>query len=248
MRKLIYIFVLLLIVACDSENANDCFQTSGSIIQQEFEVSEFERILVNRDIEVILAEGDFQVLVETGENLINDVSVKVVDGELQLADNNTCNYVRDYGVTKIYVTAPNIKTIRSSTQYDISSEGTLNFPILQLLSEDYNAPDSFTTGDFKLDVNASEVKIVANNMASFYITGQTENLFVGFYAGAGRFEGEALIAQHVDIYHRGSNDMIVNPQQSLSGKILGPGDVISLNEPSEVTLETLYTGNLIFQN
>ncbi|WP_053992047.1 head GIN domain-containing protein [Mangrovimonas sp. TPBH4] len=248
MRKLIYIFVLLLIVACDSENANDCFQTSGSIIQQEFEVQEFERILVNRDIEVILAEGDFQVLVETGENLINDVSVKVVDGELQLADNNTCNYVRDYGVTKMYVTAPNIKTIRSSTQYDISSKGTLNFPILQLLSEDYNAPDSFTTGDFRLDVNASEVKIVANNMASFYITGQTENLFVGFYAGAGRFEGEALIAQHVDIYHRGSNDMIVNPQQSLSGEILGPGDVISLNEPSEVTLETLYTGNLIFQN
>ncbi len=235
-------------VACDSENANDCFQTSGSIIQQEFEVFQFERILVNRDIEVILAEGDFQVLVETGENLINDVSVKVVDGELQLADNNTCNYVRDYGVTKMYVTAPNINTIRSSTQYDISSEGTLNFPSLQLLSEDYNAPDSFTTGDFRLDVNASEVKIVANNMASFYITGQTENLFIGFYAGAGRFEGEALLAQHVDIYHRGSNDMIVNPQQSLSGKILGPGDVISLNQPSEVTLETLYTGNLIFQN
>ncbi|WP_053978464.1 head GIN domain-containing protein [Mangrovimonas xylaniphaga] len=248
MRKLIYIFVLLLMVACDSENANDCFQTSGSIIQQEFEVFQFERILVNRDIEVILAEGDFQVLVETGENLINDVSVKVVDGELQLADNNTCNYVRDYGVTKMYVTAPNINTIRSSTQYDISSEGTLNFPSLQLLSEDYNAPDSFTTGDFRLDVNASEVKIVANNMASFYITGQTENLFIGFYAGAGRFEGEALLAQHVDIYHRGSNDMIVNPQQSLSGKILGPGDVISLNQPSEVTLETLYTGNLIFQN
>ena len=69
---------------------------------------------------------------------------------------------------------------------------------------------------------------------------------IGFFAGSGRFEGEDLIAQQVTINHRGSNDMIVNPQQSLTGVIRGTGDVISLNQPPIVDVEIIYTGDLIF--
>ena len=182
MKKLFYILSVFLIFACNSEDAGDCFQTSGTIIQQEFIVTSFENILVNRDIELIVKEGpEFQVIVETGENLINDVEVNIVGNELQLTDNNTCNYVRDYGLTKIYVTAPNLKIIRSSTQYDISSDGILNYNNLELVSEDFNAPGSFTVGDFRMQVNSINLRAAANNISSFYITGQTENLYVGFF-------------------------------------------------------------------
>lgn len=235
--------------ACNSEDANDCFQTSGPIVLQEVEISSFEKILVNRDIELILKSGaEFKLTIETGKNLLNDVEVKVVDNQLQLSDNNTCNYVREYGITKIYVTAPNITEIRSSTQYDVSSDGILNFNNLQLISEDFNAPGSFTVGDFRLNVNTSQLRITANNISSFYITGQTENLFVGFFAGSGRFEGRELIAQNVDVFHRGSNDMIVNPQQSLTGEIRSTGDLIAVNQPPTVDVEQFYTGRLIFED
>ncbi|VAV83951.1 hypothetical protein MNBD_BACTEROID02-1755, partial [hydrothermal vent metagenome] len=53
MKKVIYIISLLLVFACNSEDANDCFQTSGSIIQQEVTVGAFTKILVNRDIELV---------------------------------------------------------------------------------------------------------------------------------------------------------------------------------------------------
>ena len=133
MKKSMYIFVLALIFSCSSENANDCFQTSGSIIQQEVTIDAFEKILVNRDIELIIKEGaEYKVIIETGENLLNDIKVLVIDNELQLTDSNTCNYVRDFGITKIYVTAPNITNIRSSTQYEISSQSTLNFSNLNI--------------------------------------------------------------------------------------------------------------------
>ncbi len=249
MKKIIYIVITTLCFACDSENANDCFQTSGSLIQQEVEVTNFEKILVNRDVELILKQDDeHTVIIETGENLINDVTVEVVGNELQLTDDNNCNFVRDFGITKIYVTAPNIREIRSSTQYDISSDGILNYEELVLLSEDFSAPDSFTVGDFRLIVDTERLRITANNISSFYISGQTENLNVGFFAGSGRFEGENLIAQSVIISHRGSNDMIVNPQQSLRGLLRGTGDLISVNEPPIVDVEQLYTGRLIFQD
>ncbi len=249
MKKLLYILTLILVIACDSEDAGDCFQTSGSIIQQEITVDAFTKILVNRDVELILKDGtEFIVIIETGKNLLNDVEVLVVDDQLQLTDHNTCNYVRDFGITKIYVTAPNITAVRSSTQFDISSDGVLNYNSLQLTSEDFNAPDSFTVGDFRLEVNTTNLRITTNNISSFYITGQTENLRIGFFAGAGRFEGENLIAQNVDVFHRGSNDMIVNPQQSLTGELRSTGDLISRNQPPTVDVEEFYTGQLIFED
>ncbi|MFD2822101.1 head GIN domain-containing protein [Lacinutrix iliipiscaria] len=248
MKHYIYLILALCILSCDSESANDCFQESGNSIQEEFIVSDFEKILVNRNVELILKEGpDIQVIIETGENLLNDIDVKVVNNELQLTDNNICNYVRDYASTKVYVTAPNITHIRSSTQFDISSDGVLNYDSLRLLSEDFSASGTFTVGDFKLVVNTQNLRITSNNISSYYISGETEDLFVGFYSGTGRFQGENLIAQNVDIYHRASNDMVVHPQLSLTGELRGTGNLISLNVPPTVEVEELYTGRLIFR-
>jgi len=247
MKVIIYIFVIAVMFSCNSEDANDCIQNAGNGIQTEVMVSAFERILVNRDVELILKEGaDYQVIIESGENLINDIEAVVVSNELQLTDYNTCNYVREYGITKVYVTAPNIKEIRSSTQYDISSDGVLNYSNLKLFSEDSNVSGTFTVGDFKLNINSTQLNITANNISSFYISGQVENAFIGFYSGIGRFEGANLIAQNIEVYHRGSNDMVVNPQQSLRGQLLGSGDLISLNNPLVVEVEQIYTGQLIF--
>ena len=138
MRKLIYILTVL-IFSCDSEDANDCIQTAGNIIQLEVEVSDFERILVNRDIELIITEAsEYKVTIETGENLLNDVKAEVLGNRLVLTDNNTCNYVRDYGITKVYVEAPNITEIRNSSQYQVSSNGVITYPTLNLISENFN--------------------------------------------------------------------------------------------------------------
>ena len=247
MKKIIYILILTFIVACNSEDALDCFQTEGNIVQQEVIVSSFEKIVVNRDIELIIKEGqEYTVTIETGENLLNDVLATVVDNELQLSDYNSCNYVRDYGITKVYVTAPNITEIRNSSQYEVSSNGVLTYSNLTLISEDFNAPGSFTVGDFRLQINNDKLRVVSNNISSFYITGTVNSLFVGFYAGAGRFEGENLIAQNVDVFHRGSNDMVVNPQISLTGELRGTGNLISVNQPPTVQVEQFYTGELIF--
>ena len=246
MKKLIYI-IMILFFACNSEDANDCFKTSGNIIQQVVEVASFESVLVNRDVEVIISEApEYKVTIETGENLINDVKVEVIGNQLVLKDNNNCNYVRDYGITKVFVEAPNITEIITSSQYEISSNGILNYENLALFSEDFNGESEFTVGDFRLTINSENLSIISNNLSFFYIDGAVNNLFVGFYAGAGRFEGVGLTAQNVDVYHRGSNDMVVNPQLTLTGELRGTGDLISVNEPPLVDVEQIYIGQLIF--
>lgn len=248
MKKIVYILCLLVLFSCDSENAGDCFQTIGEIQATEIEVSSFNKILVNRDIELVITQGAEQkVIVETGENLMNDVVVEVIENRLVITDNNTCNNVRDYGVTKVYVTSPNLTEIRSSTQYDISSDGVLTYPSLTLLSEDYGAPNTFNVGDFRLKLNNQNLTVVFNNLSVCYVEGETENLFINFAAGNSRFEGRNLVAQKVNVNNRSSNDMIVNPQQELTGVIRGVGHVISVNHPPLVNVDELYKGRLIFE-
>ena len=248
MRKLSFILSFLLIIACDIEDTGDCFQKAGPIIQQEIIVSSFDKVLVNRDIELVIKEGITQsVIIETGKNLINDVVAEVVDGRLTLTDNNTCNYIRDYGITKVYVTSSSITEIRSSTQYEISSDGVLSYPSLTVLSEDFSAPESFNIGDFRLQIDNTNFNLVFNNLSVCYITGQTDNLNITFAAGTSRFEGRNLIAQKVTLSNRGSNDMIVNPQQEIKGKISGIGDVISVSVPPIINVEEVYRGRLIFE-
>lgn len=248
MRHILTAFFLVFILSCDSENANDCLQKTGDIVREEMVVDVFDKILVNRDIEVIIKDGSIQkVEIETGSNLINDVEANVVDRKLILTDNNTCNFVRGYGITKVYVTSPNITEIRSSTQYEIRSDGVLTYPNLSLFSEDFSAPDTFTNGNFRLQIENETLRITFNNLSNAFISGTTNKFYVGLFAGTSRVEAGALVAQNVEISHRSSNDVIVNPQASISGVIRGTGNVISLNRPPLVEVEEQYKGRLIFE-
>ncbi len=246
--RCITILVVLLLFGCDSENASDCFQRTGTIVRKEIEVSDFTRILVNPNVELILKEGaTTSVLIETGDNLLNEVSAIVEDNRLVLSNTNDCGFFRDLNQTKVFVTASNITEIRSGTQFDISSDGILTYTSLTLLSEDFSENTKTTTGTFNLNVDCEDISVVGNNIASFFIDGTVQTLSVNFASGTGRFEGANLIAENVQIFHRGTNKIIVNPQQSIKGEIRSTGDVISVNRPSIVEVEEFFTGKLIFQ-
>ncbi|MBZ0328371.1 MAG: DUF2807 domain-containing protein, partial [Altibacter sp.] len=98
MKKILYIISLIFLFGCNSESAWDCIQESGAIIEREFRVKEFKKIQVWERVQLIVSQGDFQnVRVETGENLMNEIQVKVKDSILTISDRNSCNWVRDYG-------------------------------------------------------------------------------------------------------------------------------------------------------
>jgi hypothetical protein len=248
MKKLFIIVVTVLFVSCDNDAVNNCIQASGNVIVKEFFVTDFTKIIVNRDIELVLKEGPInEVLVETGENLLNDISVTVVDNELILINNNTCNFVRDYNLTKVYVTAPNITVLKSSTQFKITSDGVLNYPSLNILSENYSDSSTIAVGQVELNLNSTQVNIVGNNLTSFKLYGLTKKLIVSFYSGDGVFDGSNLISDEVKVYHRGSNDITVNPTLRLEGELVGMGDLIAVNKPLDIAVSVLYKGRLIFR-
>lgn len=249
MKKLVCYISILFFFACDSETAPDCFQLAGKTIQVPFELSLFNKIRIENNVSLVLKEGATQkIILETGENLVSDVLVYVENEVLVARDNNECNYVRDFGITKIIVTTPNLVEIRNGSSYSVVGEGVLNFPELKLISNTTGGfEDIRKSGDFTLTVNATNLSVEANGFSGFFIDGKVVNATVSFEDEVPRFEGANLIVDHLRIFNRSANKIIVNPQLSIRGKIVGVGDVISLNRPEIVEVEELDSGRLLFQ-
>ena len=248
MKKIIGLLFVFMWLGCDSDKGWDCIKTAGPLVQQEIPVSAFDKITVWDRAKLVIKEGEEQkVVVETGKNLMSKVKVSVTDGRLEIHNNNNCNLVRDYGMTTIYVTAPNIIEIRSSTGMGIESIGILSYPSLSLISEDYQGDAKYhTSGDFTMELDVEELSIVANGRSKFYLNGNATKTFIGLYSSDCRVYAENLIIQNLNLYHRSTGPMVVNPQESIRGEIVGWGDVIAKNRPPIVEVEELYKGRLIF--
>ncbi len=250
MKKIGYIICLVFLLGCDSENSIDCIQASGDIVEQGFDVTRFDKIIVGKGVSLIISQGETRsVVFQTGENLINEVSAYVANDTLWLNELNTCNLVRDYGIVKAFVTTPNITEIHNRSGLDIYSEGLIEFSDLSLVSDDPEGLGEIqVNGDFIFDdLNVDNLVITANGLSKFFLKGEANNCSFQAADSDVRIDASELIIQNLFLFHRSTNKMIVNPQKSIRGKIVGVGDVISLTQPPIVEVEEFYTGRLIFE-
>jgi hypothetical protein len=155
MKKLsLLLFIYIFLNSC--EKPSDCIESSGTIIIKDIPVTNFKKIKVYRGIEVIITQGtEYKVQIVAGENFIDNIEVNQNGDQLIFKDNTSCNWVRDYGQTKILVTTPTLEEIYSKTDRNISSNGVLSFTNLTVLSLDKDADgeSGAGTGDFILNIN-----------------------------------------------------------------------------------------------
>lgn len=248
MKKFSIVIVLFLVLnAC--EKPSDCVESSGLTITKEIAVQPFKRIKVYRGIEVVITQGsEYKVAVVAGSNFIDNVEVRQNGDQLIFKDEVSCNWVRAYGNTKILVTTPILQEIYSKTDRDISSNGVWTFPNLTITAFDKEADgeSGAATGDFIINLNNDVLTINNNNVSRFYLSGQTNTANFNFYFGDGRIEAENLTAQNIVVYHRGSNDMIVKPIQSITGTMNSTGNIVLKNVPPIVAVDELYQGSVVY--
>jgi Putative auto-transporter adhesin, head GIN domain len=248
MKKIIAI-VSLFILFNSCEKPADCIKSTGAIISKEFEVTSFENIYVYKGVGVVITQGpEYKVEVKTGENLMSDIEVKVENNSLQLRDNSTCNWVRDYGHTIVYVTTPTLVEIHSKTERNIVSNGILTYPTLRLFSLDTKGDGvkGAGTGDFIMQLNNNQFVVECNNVSRFYISGTTNEALLNYYDGNGRIEAQDLTVQNITVFHRGTNDMIVKPIQSITGKMVSTGNIVLKNNPPLINVQELYQGHVVY--
>ncbi|MAZ27941.1 MAG: DUF2807 domain-containing protein [Cytophagaceae bacterium] len=240
---------LFLFLGC-SMKFEDCFQGTGDIIEQQYDLDVFTKVRAERGVSMVIKQGDEQkVVLRAGENLIDDITVQIVDGVLSVRDNNTCNLGRDYGTTTVLVTVPELTEIRNASGFEVSSDGVLNFENLVLVADtSVNILEPKKDGTFTLDLDVTNLTVRSNGLAEFNLRGSADNLNLRFFNEAPRLNGRNLIVQTANVDHRGANDAIFDVRQSIEGIIRGVGNVICPIEPPSVDVETLSKGRLIFEN
>ncbi|NHN25606.1 DUF2807 domain-containing protein [Flavobacterium jejuense] len=254
MKQYKYIAIIsLLFIITSCGISEDCFKGNGNRISQNFPLESFTKIKIYDGVGLIIKEGlDYEVRVETSENIIDELDVKLEGDMLVVKDNSTCNIVRDYGQTKVFITIPdgtNLPLIQqlelhSKTEQNIQSEGVLHSPIIRLFSLDES--EGSGTGDFYISVDNGQLVVETNNVSNFYINGHCDEMLLNFYFGNGRLYGEKLDVEKIKVFHRGSNDMIVKPIQKIEGTIYATGNVILKNVPSVIEVEEVFRGRIIY--
>jgi hypothetical protein len=235
--------------------SEDCFKGNGNEVTQTFPLDNFTKIKVHQGIGLVIKEGPiYEVKIKTADNILDNLVVKLEGDMLVVKDNSTCNIARDYGQSKVYVTVPDGTLspilpeleLHCKTEQKIQSEGILHSPIVRIFSLDDS--DGAGTGDFRLDFQTEQLFIESNSVSNFYLSGSSDNANIAFFWGAGIFYGTNLIINNnLYFYHRGSNDMILHPMNSLEGSIYSTGNVRLTNRPFTINVIEYFTGRLIIQ-
>lgn len=248
--KKIVAFIVIVLVFASCEKPSDCIDDFGNTVLHDVPVSPFKRIKVYKGIEVVITQGpNYKVQIQAGSNFIDNVEVRQNGDQLIFKDQTSCNWVREYGQTKILITTPTLEEVYSKTERNISSNGVLTFPslVITAFDKDGDGETGAGTGDFIFSLNNESITINNNNVSRFFLSGQTNNANLNFYFGDGRIEAQNLVAQRVAVYHRGSNDMIVYPVQSVTGILNSTGNLVLKNVPPVVTpLQVLFTGHVVY--
>lgn len=238
------LFLALTFLGCNSEEGLDCFKKQGTQTTKVIFVEGFTKINISEGIELTVKQADEQtVKVVAGKNLINDIKLEVIEGELKVTDENGCEILRNTSIAHIYVSTPSLEKIYSSSQFSIYSDGVLTFPELTLES---GIIEDTSASIFELEIDNDILRINDNVSSVFRIKGKTNQLGVNFWGANGRLEAENLQAAEVYINHRSTNDMIVYPVEKVSGSIRSTGNLVLKNIPPIIDVEQLYTGHIVY--
>jgi hypothetical protein len=229
--------MLYLLSGCNSENAWDCFKTSGEIIEQEILLDAFHTIEVLDEVDVYLSNSEDQhVIIKAGKNLIPKINLKVKDEILTITNDNSCNWKRSPENPGIYIHSNDVTSIHIYDYINIYAEDTLSQNSLFIFSDG--------TGNFNMKLDVDSLRIESIYISNFEVSGNTDYLHLNFI-NDGQYYGKNLKSAFCKINHNGSNRIEVYPIESLKGTLRSTGSLYYYYDPVELDVTVSGIGKLI---
>lgn len=103
---------------------------NGNIIKNERQLPPFNKIEVGSAFTISLSQGDFKVIIETDENLLDQIKTTVKNDVLHVETDE----MKNPNALRVHITAPQLSGIEITGAARLESEGLLNFPKLNLMA------------------------------------------------------------------------------------------------------------------
>lgn len=240
MKNLIYL--LGMAAFCFSCDTFDFIEGMGPIVEEELEISSFEKISNDCSLDVYITEGSELKVVAIGhQNIIDRVRTSVINDEWTV-DLQEGSY-RDFKC-EIHIEMPNLTLVKvdGSGDFDIKDMNLDNLHLHVDGSGSINMNEGLTienkfeaeidgSGDiYVTDLNAKSVDVDIDGSGDITLRGSCDfNKVVVF--GSGDFRGFALEALECEIKTDASGDCEVNVNEDLEVEIKGSGDVFYKGNP-----------------
>lgn len=221
----------------DDDNPFGCIDANGSIVSEELNLGSFHSVELRVAGKVYIRQGTQQeVIVEAPRDLIRELELDVRNGLWEIETDRCVRY--NNSDFTVYITIPDIRSLRVSGSGDIISENTLRTGDLDLS----------VSGSGRIDaaVEADDIDANISGSGSILLEGTAD--FLDFLiSGSGDFKCFDLLATSAFILISGSGDAEVNLSDSLDVKISGSGDVFYKGNPS-VNTQISGSGRVINAN
>ncbi len=198
---------------------------SGNIVKQERHIGEFNAVKIGGAQEAYLMQGDqYIVVIETNENLLDDISVVIQNNMLSFEYKN----IKKYDVMKFYITAPNYKKLTISGASDVFSTDTLRGDNIRI--------NTSGASDAKLSLEYASVVSKVSGASELTLKG-TATSHVIDASGASEVNAKSLLTESTSINASGASECFVEAKSSLTYKVSGASSVKYVGKPQTLIIQ-----------
>lgn len=222
MKIIYYLFIINILMACNL--GTGLKKGDGNVTTEEFEVEEFEKIVIGGNYDVKLYPSDYpKVVVEVDQNLIKYIQVDVLEGkELSISSIYGLN-PSDGVVVEIYY--DKLRNITSTGASKIVHEKPLE-------SENLNI-DVSGAGAIDLNLRVKNLNLNFAGAGLIKLIGYAERQKIQL-SGAGALEAESLESDYCEVFISGFGSAKVNATKQLDANISGMGNVEYFGNPETI--------------
>ncbi|MCB0570733.1 MAG: DUF2807 domain-containing protein [Phaeodactylibacter sp.] len=220
----------------DDDDFFGCVNGEGPSVTRTISISDFDGIELAISADVFITQGPVQdVVVEGKSNIIDELERDVHNGVWRI-EFDRC--VRDIGTLRVFITMPELTSLRVSGSGDIISENTFVTNDLE-----FNIPGS---GNIDLAVEADDIDGELSGSGRLLLEGTADEVKYRI-SGSGDVRAFNLDCRTADISIPGSGDCEVTVSEFLKVRISGSGDVFFKGNPS-LDVNITGSGNVIDAN
>jgi hypothetical protein len=197
---------------------------SGTIIEEQRDVSEFKRVHLKGSGKVFLRQADTQTLkIKTDDNIMPLIETDVNGSKLTVSQGR--HHLRPTKF-EVFIEVVSLEGISVSGSGEVKGEGRF-------------VANTFYTGisgsaEIELEVETGQLSSNISGSGYAHLAGRAEDFTISV-SGSGEIDAFDLQAEKVSIKISGSSDCRVNASESLNATISGSGDVYYRGRPKITT-------------
>jgi len=243
MKKTLIILVLLtMVLSC--RKVKDCFSSAGEEILNEFELPEFDTLVIKDDFIVNLVQDSINYIQVSGyESFVNATEFVVEQNSLIVQNNHKCKFSKPKSNhTKLFIHINEISRIKlnSSSKFISQNELTNDDEIGLIINSKYNEVD------LKLNCNTFYYWNTHLNGGKITLEGDI-NILKLWNTSLGSVNAQNLITSGVLIDTDSKADITVNVSEKIDCTVRGHGNVYCYGNPVIIIKnDSTSTGRLIF--